>query len=251
MMRRSQTVEFVKRMEEKWVGGFGTRGRMNVREAFEALGSYVDSSDPDSGVPNFEHSLQTAEAIRAKGLPDWFVLVGLIHDMGKIQFLWGSAEDGQSGTATGPQWALGGDTWIVGCAVPDSLVYPEFNQLNADTYCPGYASKTGIYEEGCGIMNATFAWGHDEYMYQMLVHNKCPIPEAGLAMVRLHSCYPWHDKKEYRWIMKEGDEKLEEWVTQFNQFDLYTKADKRPDMEELWPYYQSLVDKYMPGQLDW
>jgi inositol oxygenase len=81
MMRRSQTVEFVKRMEEKWVGGFGTRGRMNVREAFEALGSYVDSSDPDSGVPNFEHSLQTAEAIRAKGLPDWFVLVGLIHDM--------------------------------------------------------------------------------------------------------------------------------------------------------------------------
>jgi inositol oxygenase len=88
-------------------------------------------------------------------------------------------------------------------------------------------------------------------MYQMLVHNKCPIPEAGLAMVRLHSCYPWHDKKEYRWIMKEGDEKLEEWVTQFNQFDLYTKADKRPDIEELWPYYQSLVDKYMPGQLDW
>jgi hypothetical protein len=32
------------------------------------------------------------------------VLVALLHDMGKIQFLWGGAEDGQQGTADGPQW---------------------------------------------------------------------------------------------------------------------------------------------------
>lgn len=41
------------------------------------------------------------------------VLTGLLHDMGKIMFVWGEASDGQEGTRTGPQWALGGDTWVV------------------------------------------------------------------------------------------------------------------------------------------
>lgn len=43
------------------------------------------------------HMLQTAEGIRKKGHPDWFQLVGLIHDMGKIMFLWGDEKDGQKG----------------------------------------------------------------------------------------------------------------------------------------------------------
>ena len=47
-------------------------------------------------------------------------------------FLWGTAEDGQEGTAEGPQWALGGDTWVVGCKIPDCVVFPEFNNLNPD-----------------------------------------------------------------------------------------------------------------------
>jgi inositol oxygenase len=28
-------------------------------------------------------------------------------------FLWGRPEDGMSGKADGPQWALGGDTWVL------------------------------------------------------------------------------------------------------------------------------------------
>jgi hypothetical protein len=39
--------------------------------------------------------LQTAESIRAAGHPEWFQLVGLLHDMGKIMFLWGDRETGQ------------------------------------------------------------------------------------------------------------------------------------------------------------
>lgn len=35
--------------------------------------------------------------IRAAGHPDWFQLVGLIHDMGKIMFMWGNSADGQMG----------------------------------------------------------------------------------------------------------------------------------------------------------
>ncbi|KAG2910313.1 hypothetical protein PC117_g19442 [Phytophthora cactorum] len=49
--------------------------------------------------------------------------------------------------------------------------------------------------------------------------------------------------------MSEDDEELLDWVLEFNKFDLYTKADVRPDVEKLWPYYQALIDKYLPGKL--
>lgn len=51
--------------------------------------------------------------------------------------------------------------------------------------------------------------------------------------------------------MEDGDEEILKRVLEFNKFDLYTKADKRPDVEKLWPYYQQLIDKYMPGKLSW
>jgi inositol oxygenase len=249
LMRENQTVAFYDKMQAKY-GGF-SNAKMTVLEAFEALKGYVDSSDPDSEMPNMEHMLQTAEGIRAAGHPDWFQLVGLLHDMGKIQYLWGAKEDGQEGTADGDQWSLGGDTWVLGCRIPDTTVFPEYNGLNPDMQDPRYNTEYGIYAPHCGMHNLKFAWGHDEYLYQMLKFNKTSIPEEGLAMVRFHSCYPWHKDKEYAHFMDENDAELMDWVLEFNKFDLYTKADSRPDAEKLWPYYQSLIDKYLPGKLCW
>ena len=137
-MRTFQTVAFVEKMHAKYSFADGAcRQRMSVKECFKVLENYVDSSDPDCSLPNLVHMLQTAEGIRKAGHPDWFQLTGLIHDMGKIMYLWGAAEDGQVGTAEGPQWALGGDTWVVGCKLPDGearpgIVYPEFSKLNPD-----------------------------------------------------------------------------------------------------------------------
>lgn len=36
----------------------------------------------------------------------------------------------------------------------------------------------------------------------------------------------------------------------FSRYDLYTKSEKIPDIEKLWPYYQSLIDKYLPGDIE-
>ena len=36
----------------------------------------------------------------------------------------------------------------------------------------------------------------------------------------------------------------------FSKYDLYTKSTKVPDIEKLKPYYQSLIDKYLPGVVD-
>jgi inositol oxygenase len=223
--------------------------KMTVWECFEALKGYVDSSDPDSELPNLEHMLQTAEAIRAAGHPDWFQLTGLLHDMGKCMYLWGEEADGQIGRADFPQWGLGGDTWVVGMPIPDTVVFPEFNGLNPDA--GKYSAPHGMYAPNCGLKHLQFAYGHDEYMYQMLVHNKTTIPEEGLAMIRYHSCYPLHKEGEYQSLLAPGDDDLLHWVRMFNEYDLYTKADERPDVEALWPYYQGLIDKYLPGKLDW
>ena len=37
------------------------------------------------------------------------------------------------------------------------------------------------------------------------------------------------------------------------QYDLYSKSNvEKPDAESLWPYYQTLVDKYLgPGKFWW
>ena len=37
-----------------------------------------------------EHLLQTAEAIRRDGKPEWMQVAGLVHDLGKLLFLFDS-----------------------------------------------------------------------------------------------------------------------------------------------------------------
>ena len=37
----------------------------------------------------------------------------------------------------------------------------------------------------------------------------------------------------------------------FSEFDLYTKSDSVPDVEKLTEYYQTLIDKYIPGIVQW
>ena len=40
-------------------------------------------------------------------------------------------------------------------------------------------------------------------------------------------------------------------MLEFNVYDLYTKASAVPDMDALWPFYQEIVDRLCPGELDW
>lgn len=67
--------------------------------------------------------------------------------------------------------------------------------------------------------NLRFAFGHDEYMYRLLLANGVAgnFPAEALAMLRLHSCYPWHKGGAYRQFMAAGDEKLLAAVLDFNQ----------------------------------
>lgn len=255
-MRSNQTVDFYKKMERKYNFANGKfRRLMTIEEAFEELDKYIDASDPDLDLPNLFHLLQTAQGIRREGHPDWMQLTGLLHDMGKIMFLWGTGEDGQDGLSPdGKQWALGGDTFVVGCRIPDeAVILPELNKLNPDMQDSRYNTDCGMYEPGCGIDKLMFAWGHDEYMYRMLVANNTSLPKEALDMIRYHSAYPWHDRGAYKQLMGPGDEDRIKWVTLFNKFDLYTKDEGNElNVKELWPYYKQLCEKYgLGGKLKW
>ncbi|XP_054748986.1 inositol oxygenase-like isoform X2 [Lytechinus pictus] len=240
LMHTNQTYDYVMKQHEKWLSF--TLGEMTVMEALDLLNSLIDESDPDTDLPNIYHAFQTAERIREKHPDkDWFHLIGLIHDMGKIMAMHGQ-----------PQFSTVGDTFVVGCLPPESLPYglKSFTD-NPDLQDPRYNTRLGIYKENCGLSNVTMSWGHDEYLYHVLNKNKTTLPEEGLYMVRFHSFYPWHRGNEYTFLTDNKDREMLKWIHEFNKFDLYSKSDSVPNIDALRPYYQSLIDKYLPGKLTW
>lgn len=51
--------------------------------------------------------------------------------------------------------------------------------------------------------------------------------------------------------MNDHDEEMFRWVRKFNPFDLYSKADRRPDGKALRPYYEDLIAEFFPAQIGW
>ena len=210
---------------------------MSIWEAMEYLNTLVDDSDPDTDLSQIQHLMQTSEAMRRDGRPRWFILTGLLHDLGKILCLYGE-----------PQWAVVGDTFPVGCAWSDKIVFPEFFAANPDAQVPEYQTRLGVYKEGCGLRNVDLSWGHDEYLYHV---TKAYLPEEAHYMIRYHSFYPGHKEGAYDYLMDDHDRKMFEWVREFNPYDLYSKSAEKPDQEALRPYYEELISEFFPSRLNW
>jgi inositol oxygenase len=232
---RHQTLDFVLAKKREYLPL--RRKQMGIWEAMEFLNTLVDDSDPDIDLTQIEHLLQVAEAIRHDGQPRWFILTGLIHDLGKILCLFGE-----------PQWAVVGDTFPVGCRFSDKIVFPEFFAENPDSAVPAYQTASGIYEEAGGLDRVHLSWGHDEYLYRVV---RDYLPEEALAMIRYHSFYAAHREDAYPHLMNDHDRKMMQWVRAFNPYDLYTKSPERPDVVRLRPFYEELIAEYFPPVLQW
>lgn len=228
-----QTFDFV--MEKKKEFLSLDRKKMSAWEAAEYLNTLVDDSDPDTELSQLQHLLQTSEAIRADGHPDWFVLAGFLHDLGKVLCLFGE-----------PQWAVVGDTFPVGCKYSDKVVFPEFFENNPDFRNARYQTAAGVYEEGAGLDNVHLSWGHDEYIYNVV---KDHLPGEALSMLRYHSFYAAHREGAYVHLMNDRDREMFEWVRKFNPYDLYSKSPVPPDADALRPYYEDLIARYLPAKL--
>ncbi|RMZ91419.1 hypothetical protein DV736_g1333, partial [Chaetothyriales sp. CBS 134916] len=216
-----------------------TRAEMTVWEAIEKLNTLIDESDPDTELSQIQHLLQTAEAMRRDRKPRWMQLTGLIHDLGKLLFFF---------SAQG-QWDVVGDTFPVGCAFNDKIIFGNKSFAeNPDSDDPVFSTKYGIYERGCGLDNVMLSWGHDEYLYHV-IKDQSDLPDEALAMIRYHSFYPWHKEGAYRWMMNEKDEEMLKAVKAFNPYDLYSKSDDKPDTDELKAYYLELIDEFFPKKV--
>lgn len=227
----------------KYTSNFTSKS--NFWGIFSLLDGIIDLSDPDTSLPNSIHALQTAEAIRKspKNYPDWMPLVGLIHDMGKILYINGCDLDGTSKTT---QWSIVGDTFITGCPLVNSLILPEYNILNLDQQ-----DGINIYEYGCGLRKCSISFGHDEYMYRLLLANSHTMPLEADYIIRYHSLYAWHSGTDYDYLQDNTDIKMKPIVKEFSQFDLYTKNDTLPIKwtTELNQIYSNLVKKYINDKM--
>tara|TARA_Y100000996_G_scaffold402085_1_gene373687 strand:- start:4387 stop:5208 length:822 start_codon:yes stop_codon:yes gene_type:complete len=242
--REHHTKDYVLNLHKKYL--FFTK-KIYIWHAFELLDKFIDNSDPDITLPNSIHLFQTAERIREDNKPEWMQVIGLIHDLGKMLYIKGCDEDG---TSIKEQWSLVGDTYITGCKIPDSIVYSEFNTLNSDS---NKYDELGIYTKHCGLDKCIFSFGHDEYLYQLLQYNirynkdtkLKNLPEEAFYIIRYHSCYLWHKENEYTQFENDKDKKMKPIVQEFNAYDLYSKYNKIPNIQELKKYYSELLLKYI------
>ena len=205
---------------------------MKVWEALEYLDTLVDDSDPDIDLTQIEHAMQTAEAIRRANQPRWFVVTGLVHDLGKILCLWGE-----------PQWAVVGDTFPVGCAYDDAIVYREFLEENPDRQDPRYNTRLGIYREGIGLDNVHLSWGHDEYHLprgegspsaRRAVRPAVPLVLSVAQGARVR--YPDQRAGPRAPALGQGVQPIRP----------VSKGDGKPDVKALRPFYEELVNEYSP-----
>lgn len=256
LARKHQTWSFVKRQIFKYSRLNQTKHIWDLLMDLDAL---IDVSDPDMEHPNMYHALQTAEALRRHNQPKWLQLTGLIHDLGKIMFKKGNDEEG---TGKHKQWAMVGDTFMLGCPIPSSVVYPEFNRLHPDHHasCENTdesAAKQGSenaetrYTKGCGLNRMQCIWGHDEYLYRLLSHpkNKNRLPPEALYIIRYHSLYVYHTHGEYREYMDATDRAMLPILQHFNSYDLYSKSDERLDADDLKDYYVGLIHAFFDSPL--
>ena len=230
-----QTLDYVLSKEKQYFQL--TRGKKSIWEAAECLNALIDDSDPDTDLTQIEHLLQTSEAIRKDGHPRWMVLVGFIHDLGKCLCLYGE-----------PQWGVVGDTFPVGCAWSNQVVFPEYFSGNPDAKVPEYQTMYGIYQPHCGLENVHMSFGHDGYIAEVM---KPYLSDEALYMLRFHSFYAWHRHGAYEHLVSEKDRAMLKWVNKFNPYDLYSKGRSKPDLTQLKPYYDDLFAEFLPEKLSW
>ena len=212
---------------------------MTMEKALNLLDTFIDPSDPDVDVPNSVHAYQTAERIRNRFPHNkQLQLTGLIHDLGKVLFNYNE-----------PNYFIVGDTYVLGAEIPKSVAHYDTIEN------PGKYAEYGIYKPNCGLENLTLSWGHDEYLYQVLLGNKDKhhLDKKYMDIIRYHSFYPWHKENEYSHLMKRGDRHREILadVRMFNEFDLYSKVDSKKISAAAKNYYKKLITDIFPTPLRW
>tara|TARA_B100000575_G_scaffold294645_1_gene312604 strand:- start:3313 stop:4245 length:933 start_codon:yes stop_codon:yes gene_type:complete len=169
----------------------------------------------------------------------WLIVVGFIHDLGKILLL------PQFGGL--PQWSVVGDSFPLGLKLSSNYLYYNKNyhdnnpSLNLDTYL-----------HRCGFNNIIFSWGHDEYLARTLEKNKTYLPKEAIYIIRYHSFYSWHTPNNgirgYTDYASTYDWYMLPLLKCFQKADLYSKNKNIPNISHIKNTYRNLILKYIPSE---
>lgn len=127
-------------------------------------------------------------------------------------------------------------------------MFADYLQENPDYDHPIHKTKYGIYERHCGLNQVHMSYGHDEYLYHVC---KDYLPVEASYIIRFHSFYSCHTEDQYTWLMNDHDQEMIKWVKEFNQYDLYSKAEVETDIDSLKPYYMELINEFFPEKIKW
>lgn len=166
---------------------------------------------------------------------DWFILIGFIHDFGKVLLL---DDFGKL-----PQWSVVGDTFPVDYPLSNNVVFydKQYHINNTSLTNKREVNKIGFEKH-------LFSFGHDEYLSLVLERTLNCIPKEGIYTIRFHSFYPWHsptnNNRGYTKIASDWDWKMLPLLKAFQKADLYSKTRVLPDIEDIKKNYDNLVRKY-------
>lgn len=174
----------------------------------------------------------------------FLILVGLIHDLGKILLL---KEFGEF-----PQWSTVGDTFPVGINYSKNCVFYEKGWQNHDQFI----KKDLNYVPQIGFDNMTFSFGHDEYLAKVLELSNTLLPKEAIYMIRYHSFYPWHTPKNnnlnnrgYKEYASDLDKNMLPLLKILQKADLYSKSKNLNDFNDIRVISNVLINKYIPDKL--
>ena len=243
-----------------------------ITELFDKLNLVIDSSDPDTTFPQIYHCYQTAENIRLNYfnndiiksihiktlfnqnewelLPDkykniynttipqlynnitnwkWLILIGLIHDLGKILVL--------QDFGNFPEWFSVGDIYPLGCQFQSSNIYfnKDFYKLSPD------------------FNNIEMTFSHDFYLANILSKSNTNLPNEAIYIIRFHSFYSWHTPhnniRNYTELASEEDWHYLPLLKLFQKADLYSKTSILPNIDSIKPFYDTLINLYIPNKI--
>ena len=216
-----------------------SRKVMTVWEALDFLNTLVDDSDPDVDFTQIEHAMQTAEAIRAANQPRWFIVTGLVHDLGKILCLFGE-----------PQWAVVGDTFPVGCGWSPKIVYSDLFRDNPDAHVAEYQTAdtastsraAGSTTSTCrGVTTSTSTTSSRIICRRSALHAALPLV---LSLAQGEGEYTLPHERDGPRACCSGCAR--------STATTCTRRERRGlTSPELMPYYAELVQEFFPEPLHW
>ena len=207
----------------------------SIQDCLNICDSIYDPSDPDISMSQTTHAFQTALGALENGFDEQMVVIGLIHDLGKIIHpLLGIS-----------MTYLVGDSYPFGCPFEtDSIIYSDSFTNNSDLENDAFQREYGIYYKNCGFDKMLFT-GHDEMIYQSLLLSQTNLTKEYLYVVRYHSFYSWHSSNGYQKYANEFDIQNKDLLQQFQKLDLYTKKNQDISIQQK-EKILNIVKKYLP-----